>query len=412
MREPTAPRKVIDARSRLTDKVLAVVMMSGIYVVVEPAPFDAAILAAGLLLLASRQLRIPRSAGLGLVLLALFAMVNLVALPTMRDPSSGYRFLAITLYLLGLWVIIVAAQGRGGSATTEAMLWGYGVSGALAGASGVAAYLGAPIIGPLMVPDGRLHGLFKDPNVYGAYLVPAAVIAFAMLVGKARASRSFWFATLLASSGGIFLSFSRGAWGNLLVSATVFFLLFAFGERLGRRWWRTALFVPPLIVLVALATHQLLGIDAISDMFSMRLGMQSYDELRFATQARAVEAALHAPLGLGPGTTETTFGVAAHSTYVRTLAEHGFLGLALIVAFTLVSLGRAVWFSIYARAFDARLRACIIAASLCGMCLEAMVIDTIHWRHYWLFLAFAWGPSPRTTMPFIHERRTGPHRTR
>ena len=131
----------------------------------------------------------------------------------------------------------------------------------------------------------------------------------------------------------------------------------------------------------------------------MRFGMQSYDTLRFAIQRQALSTALEHPFGLGPGSTERTFSVAAHSTYIRALVENGVLGFLSLVGFMLVSAGRATWLAVCAPTLVDRLRYAVIAATLCAMFGEAAVIDTVHWRHFWLFLAFAWCPAPRPVPP-------------
>lgn len=380
---------------RPTDKLLAAVMATGIYVVVEPAPFDLFIvLAAGVLLL-SRRLFVPRSTLLPIALLSLFVVANVVSLVFSRDMGRSLFFMAVTLYLVGLWFILVAAQGWGKARTTDAILKGYAFGGALAAIFGVAGYLGAPVLGPLMAPDGRLHGLFKDPNVYGAYLVPVVLIAVYMLIAHRDASRPAWLAVLAGAGSAVFLSFSRGAWGNLGIGLAVFFFLFSFADGLGKTWWRTFVLFPPVLLLLAVVAVQLLSVDAVSNMFEIRFGMQSYDDLRFRIQAQAASVALEYPLGLGPGMTEKTFTVAAHSTYVRSLVEHGFLGLFSIVALVIVSILRSVWMAVYGVAQQDRLRFALVAGALCGMAVESGVIDTIHWRHYFVFLALAWAPAPR-----------------
>lgn len=400
MRPPTR------TESALTDRLLAFVMMLGIYVSIEPAPFDVAIVLTGVLLMATRRLSVPRTSVLALLLLLIFGLANLLSLALMSGPTTRtYIFLAVTIYLLVLWLVVVMAQGIGRGRSTDAMLWGYAVSGAVAGGAGILAYVGVPVIGPLMVPDGRLHGLFKDPNVYGAYLVPVVLLGVANLVGRRGSSRVGWTVALGLAAGAIFLSFSRGSWVNLAVGLFMFFVLHAFAEGLAKVWWRTAVFLPPLLLLAGIAAYQLMSLQAVQDMFTMRFGMQNYDTLRFAIQAQATDVALQNPLGLGPGTTETTFAVAAHSTYVRGLVENGLLGVASLVGFMALSGGRTAWLAVSSAAAEDRLRFAVIAGALCGMFVEAAVIDTIHWRHFWLFLAFAWCPPGKTKRTLISNTR-------
>lgn len=397
---------------RRLDTMLAAVMVTGIYVVVEPAPFDLLILMLGGLLLVSRRLSMPRAAAAPGALLGLFVVTNLLSLVFSRDLPRSLFFFAVTGYLVVLWAILVAAQGVGRERTSDAILRGYAIGGTVTGALGVVAYLGAPVIGPMMAPNGRLYGLFKDPNVFGAYLAPVAVIAVYHLIAVPGARRLPWLGALAASGAAVFLTFSRGAWGNLGVALAVFFFLFTFADGLGRSWWRTFVFFPPVALLLSVLAIQLLSVDGISNMFEMRFGMQSYDDLRFRIQGEAVSVALLNPLGLGPGMTEKTFSVAAHSTYVRSLVEHGFLGLFSIVALVFASIIRSVWFAVFAAVQQDRLRFAVTAAALCGMAVESAVIDTIHWRHYWVFLAMAWAPTPhrQRSASSSSRRPPSPHR--
>lgn len=150
------------------------------------------------------------------------------------------------------------------------------------------------------------------------------------------------------------------------------------------------------IALVALAglAWQLVSVDAIGEMFQVRFGYQQYDDVRFAIQLRAVETALSHPLGLGPGSTEGAFGRSAHSLYVRALVENGLFGALSLFAFMFLSLARSVWVSVFSRDLEDRLRFAVTAGALVGALVESTVIDTVHWRHLWIFLGLAWAPMP------------------
>jgi len=379
---------------RSREHMMALLMASGVFVSIEPAPFDVGAVVLGGLFLITRQLKIPRTTPLVYLLLGLFLASNLVSLVFAKNMTRAYGFLAITLYLMALWGLVVGAVGKRPAQMTNAILLGYTLGAALAAATGIAAYLGAPVIGPMMVPDRRLVGLFKDPNVYGAYMVPAAVFAFSQVVRIRGPSRLGWIAMLGLCGGATFLSFSRGAWINLTVGIATFFVLFTFADGLGRVWWRTMVLLPVAIVILAGFAYQLVSVDAIGEMFQVRFGYQQYDDVRFAIQLEAVQTALHNPLGLGPGSTEGAFSRSAHSLYVRTLVENGLLGAVSLFSFLFLSLGRATWVAIFSRNLEDRQRFAVIAGALVGALVESTVIDTVHWRHFWIFCGLAWGPMP------------------
>lgn len=376
------------------ERLLAVLMVTGVVVSIEPAPFDVGAVALGGIFLLTRQLRLPRTTPVVHLLLALFVATNLVSLVFAQNMSRAYVFLAITLYLVMLWGLVVTSVGKRPTQVIEAILFGYTVGATIAAATGIAAYLGAPALKPIMVPGRRLVGLFKDPNVYGAYMAPAAVFAFAQVIRKHGTARLLWLLALGLCGAATFLSFSRGAWINLTVGVTTFFLLFSFADGLGKVWWRTIVLLPAAIILLTGVAYQLVSVDAIGEMFEVRFGYQQYDDVRFAIQIEAVRIALDNPLGLGPGSTEGVVSRSAHSLYVRTLVENGLLGALSLFAFLLMTVGRAVWIAIYSRALEDRLRFAVIAGGLVGALVESTVIDTVHWRHLWIFLALAWAPMP------------------
>ncbi len=379
-------------------------MMLNVYVSVEPAPFDIAAVALGVMFLVARRLRFPKDAGAPLLLLLLFALTNLITLVLMRDQVRGVVFAGVTLYLMALWGLVVAIQGMKGARATELMLWGYTVGAGLAGAAGVVAYFGGPMSG-LMVHHGRVHGLFKDANVYGAYLVPAAVYALGRLSG--RTHRLVWVGIFVSCAGAIVLSYSRGAWVNLGVSVLVMVILTTFADGFSRVWWRTMVFFGVLLVILGLVAQAIVNLPEIYDMLETRAQYQRYDNVRFAVQADALEIAIANPLGQGPGSTETFTTVSAHSIYVRTLLEYGLLGALSSLALWIVSAARALWFTVSAREHRDRIMFAVITASLFGMYVEGAVIDTLHWRHFWLFLAFAWTVAPPVRSKLIERARGG-----
>jgi hypothetical protein len=384
---------------RSREGLMALLMASGVFVSIEPAPFDVGAVLLGFVLLVTRQLKVPRITPVVFGLLAVFVASNFVSLVFAKDTPRAYVFLAVTLYLMAIWALVVAAVGKRSAQMTQAILVGYTLGAAVASATGIAAYLGAPVIGPLMVPNRRLVGLFKDPNVYGAYMVPAAVFAFSQVVRLRKGQRVAWLAVFGVCAGATFLSFSRGAWINLTVGLATFFVLFTFADGLGRVWWRTVVLLPLAVLVLAGLAWQLVSVDAIGEMFAVRFGYQQYDDVRFAIQRNALEAVWTHPLGLGPGSTEGAFSRSAHSLYVRALIENGLLGALSLFAFLFLSLGRSVWVAIFSRALEDRQRFAAIAGALVGALVESTVIDTVHWRHLWIFCGLAWAPMPTRRRP-------------
>ena len=128
-------------------------------------------------------------------------------------------------------------------------------------------------------------------------------------------------------------------------------------------------------------------------MLSRRFGMQNYDVDRFATQREALEVAARTPWGIGPGQSESTFTRAAHNTYVRGFVENGYLGGLALVLSMYVSLFAGLWAALSSREPRHQIAMAVVASSLAAVCVESIVIDTVHWRHPWILMAMCWTPS-------------------
>jgi O-antigen ligase len=285
---------------------------------------------------------------------------------------------------------------------------GWAIGAAATTVVATASYLGLLPFAELMAPGGRMLGLFKDPNVYGAYLVGPAVWAAARLVTLERGRRLPWLITLLACGAGVLLSYSRGAWISMAVALLVFFVLRMVAYGSPRARVMTLLMVPVAAVLLTVALDRLASVDAVQNMLDQRLGMQGYDVDRFATQREALETAAELPLGLGPGQSEGYFTRATHNTYIHSLVETGYLGGLTFTLILIVSQLRASWMALDARDPKLQTAMAVVAGCMAAICVESMVIDSIHWRHLWILAAMAWTPGVRGRAKAALDKVAGP----
>ena len=72
--------------------------------------------------------------------------------------------------------------------------------------------------------------------------------------------------------------------------------------------------------------------------------------------------------------------VSAHSTYVRTLAEQGVLGMVVIIALFITTLVFAGRNAVLGRDSYGIGSAALLAAWI-GILVNSFVVDTLHWRH-------------------------------
>lgn len=373
--------------------VLGTVVFTGACVYFEPAPYDLLICAAMVYgLLVCRPTLLGANAGVLLAWLG-FAIANVVSLFMPSDADGPLRFFAITIYLMVSWLFVKSMLLRHGMPLLRSLLHAYVASATAAAAIGVLAYVGLVPGGELMLPGGRLQGLFKDPNVYGPYLVPAAVLALGRLTMHGEKRKLLWLVVGLTCGLAVFLSFSRGAVVNLGVAVAFFYGVRAMQTRRVANTIMTMTALVLVAIVLGVAVFAILQVPAVSEMFSIRWTSQSYDTLRVQNQMAALELALQHPAGIGPGMTEPTFGVAAHNMYIRALTENGIVGLVSLAALLLGCTVRGLRRTFSAKSPEAALLLGVCTASLVAMLVESVVIDTVHWRHFWLFAAFVWTPD-------------------
>ena len=125
------------------------------------------------------------------------------------------------------------------------------------------------------------------------------------------------------------------------------------------------------------------------DFLSDRARVQSYDADRFGAQAAGLEPAQRYPFGVGPGQFELVAPISAHSTYVRVFAEQGLPGILAFVTLVLFTLGAAVANAVAGRDTYGIGSAALLGA-WCGLLVNSLVIDTLHWRHLWVVAALVW----------------------
>ena len=381
------------------DWTVAVLMALGSVVFIEPAPFDLSIVLIAPLALLRRRLAIPHASTFALVCVAVFVLANAISLIPARNLAAALRFEAITIYLLIAWAFVLGLVGKQGERAVRIVMLGWTVGAVVTTTVAIAGYLNVLPIHDLVAPGGRMKAFFKDPNVLGAYLVPAAVWSASRLFTLERERRSRWALALVVCSAGVFLSYSRGAWISLGIAMATFFGLRLVGVGTRRSRVMTLLAVPIAAVLLAIALDRLTELGVVQDMLELRLGPQAYDSDRFATQREAIEVATRTPLGIGPGHTELLFERAAHNAYVRGFVENGFLGGLSLTALMIASMLRALWLALNVREPRLQVAMAVVGASLASICVESLVIDSVHWRHLWVLAALAWVPSSAVERP-------------
>jgi hypothetical protein len=143
----------------------------------------------------------------------------------------------------------------------------------------------------------------------------------------------------------------------------------------------------------ALLIAILLSFDQIAEMFQQRASLdQSYDEGRFGRFGRHIlgaDMALDLPFGIGPLQFHHYFPEDTHNSYLNAFMSGGWLSG--ICYPTLVLATVVLGFrQIFVRTPWQRTYLAIFAAFL-GTVGESFIIDTDHWRHFFMMLGAMWG---------------------
>ena len=376
---------------RWIDAILGFGVFLGGFVIHEPAPYELyAALIMGLFVLGG--LKFSRLALLLLLLFVMFNVGGLFSMLTMSDFKNIPLYLSVSLFL-GLtavfWSVVIAADmGR-----LRVIFRGFVAAALITALAGIAGYFHLFPGAEVFTRYNRAMGIFQDPNVFGPFLItPILYLVYGILYRNISTSivRLGILAVLLF---GLFLSFSRGAWGGCLLSGSIFYLLLILAETSPRKRSQLILVAVFGVMAAALLLIFALQFDAVSDMFSERAKVvQDYDGQRlgrFARHAIGFEWALENPLGIGPMEFGIILDEDTHNIWVKALMAYGWLGFVswfAIIVTTLVAGGRLV---LKNRPWQPFLM-CAWSAFVAHLFL-GWVIDMDHWRHFYLLIGIIWG---------------------
>ena len=397
-------RSRVRAPSRLFLLATGLTMAVSCFVMVEPAPVDILVLGLLLMGIVAGVLTLKGVRPLPGALLAVLIIANVVSFYSPIDDERALWYILVTVYLALSWVFFVAFLQRYETRGMEVLIRAYTFSAIVCATLAILSYFHFIGFQDHLLLSGRPKGLFKDPNVYGPYLIPVALFALVGVIRKKPGLFTVIFhgAVLAIASLGVLLSYSRACWINYSISVAAYFV---FSYLL-----RPVSMPPPFsmtraLLFAALAGASVVGImqlPAVKAMMAERVtktGLQGYDRDRFHAQRMAYQSALVRPLGIGPGQAEEQFDYATHSSYMRVLSENGFVGFFAYLGFVLLTLGRSLAMTRRTKSIFWRRVFLIAAACIIGHMVNSAVVDTVHWRHYWFLLALPWYTPVECKMP-------------
>jgi O-antigen ligase len=357
---------------------------------VDPAPADGVFFVVMAVAFATRRFRLSSVPRPVLAMLAVFGALNVMASIQVVDPMRAVVFFGTTAYL-ALFAIWLAGYttSRGRALLLVRTYLGSAVASA---AIGVLALLGALPGADLLTESDRSRAFFQDPNVFGPFLIPPALILIEeiirpRLLSARLGTKAVLLAILLV---GVLFSYSRGAWVNLAFALVVLGLILSL-----RGGVRTAATLAAVTALTAAALATVVVATGSADFLAERARPQTYDTERFSGQRAGLRPAAEYPFGAGPGQFESIAHISAHSTYARALGEEGYPGLLTLVALLGFTLIAGLRNAVAGRGTHGIGSAALLAA-WCGLLANSAVIDTLHWRHLWVLAALIWAATIRS----------------
>jgi hypothetical protein len=362
-------------------------------VFIEPSPYELVTLAATVIFFATglrlRLVFVP--------LLLLLFLVNIgysISAASLMDKPEVVNWIVTSWYMATTVIFLAMVLSEDTNARLDMLRRGLIVGALIAATAGIAGYFNlVPGGRDLLTLYDRARGTFKDPNVLGAFLILPALFALQSVVSDSF-GKAFRSTIALGIMGlAILLAFSRAAWGGLALTSAFMLALMVLTSPSRAQRSRIIVMAVVAAILVAMLVAVLLSFDSIGDMFKQRASFdQSYDEGRFGRFGRHIlgaEMALDLPFGIGPLQFHKYFPEDTHNSYLNAFMSGGWIAgicYPALVFITVIMGFRHVFVRVpWQRAYLA------IFAAFLGTVGESFIIDTDHWRHFWMMLGAMWG---------------------
>lgn len=401
--------RAIQARpaSRLADNFLHAVLylcvLSSFFVFVQPAPYEFLI---GVLVFACLLARVRIDVK---VLPLLFLMIirdvsGIYPFFYVMDRPRSVQFMMIHFYL-GLNVVVFACLfAQDTMRRLSTLRAAYVLAGVVGTVLGLIGYFKLIPGFEIFTLNDRVVAGFKDPNVFGPFLIPPLLWLIQGFVTDRFRLISVVCSMILAT--GLILAYSRAAWIHFVISAAlmVWLLFMTSPNRESRK--RVVILVIAGLIAFAFLFAILMSIETVREMLIQRAGLQSYDTgtegSRINTQAKALSDIFDYPLGMGPWEFLRINQLAAHNSIMGTLLNLGWIAGFAYTSLILLTLAIGLRCLIVRTPWQPFLIATY--ASFVGVIPVGFVIDTDHWRHYYLVVGIIWALSI-ATFNFVRDQR-------
>ena len=331
-----------------------------------------------------------------MALLTVWLVGGCLALIQVGDQQQTIQYVGTSFYLPRGNTMFACLFGGGDPARLSILRRGYLLAALIATMAGYIGFFHLLPGSDRFLFNDRVSATFKDPNVYGPFLIfPLLMLMTALMTRGIRILNLALAAFLL---GGLFLSF--------FARRLDAFCRLGRGHRRDphRRLARSA----PARAYSAVrrrhrGRHGVAGggddvDDTVRDLFLERAkAIQPYDVGpggRFWEQRLALGVILDHPNGMGPFEFSRVFGMQQHDVYMQGFLVYGWLDGAAYL--TLVAVTLAVGLATVRVPAPWQNYLIVAYATFVGEAVEGLIVDTDHWRHFFLLLGLIWGLAVAT----------------
>ncbi len=385
-------KQAVDARviQMVSNGLIALAVFMGGFVIFEPAPYEL-FLAALLAIWFLCGLRIPKSVMPMAFLFTLYNFGGLISSFMMEDHMRGIIYVAVS-YFLALTSIFFAVVVRDDMSRLRIIFRAYVAAAVVTSILGILGYFG---IGgfDMFTRYSRAMGAFQDPNVFAPFLITPILYLIYGIANRSPTLLPLRAGALVILLLGLFLAFSRAAWGLSVISAGLFYMLLIINEQKARVRLKYIVLAVAGLISIFLLLLTALQFDAVSSLFSERArAVQDYDGGRIGRFARHLigyELALTKPWGIGPLEFGFIFGEDTHNNYIKALMDYGWIGFVAWMGMTIWTIIGGFKLLFRQRPWQPYLQIAYVV--FVGHTVIGNVIDTDHWRHFYLLIGLIWG---------------------
>ncbi|MCZ4089707.1 O-antigen ligase family protein [Ensifer psoraleae] len=370
--------------------VTVAVFLSG-FVIAEPAPYEI-FMACLIGLWALFGLKISRYVAPLLSLLVVFMVGGILSLTVMADLGTGPMYMAVSGFL-ALSAVFFAAIIEDRHQRLRLIFNAWVAAAIITALLGILGYFGAIPGSANFTLYDRAKGVFQDPNVFGPFLAaPALYLLHGLLTQPIRRAPPK-IVGLLVLALGVFLSFSRAAWALNLFCVVAFVFVMLLKERSGLFRLRILVLALCGALFIVATLAAVLQSEQVATLFSSRSQLvQEYDGGhlgRFDRHRVGFLMSMERPLGIGPLVFSTIFPEDEHNIWLKCLTSYGWIGFIAYAALIAWTLSLGFRFLLLDRPWQPYLM--IAWITLIGHVGVGNVIDTDHWRHFYMLLGIVWG---------------------